>query len=489
MTTKPNILLIFTDQQRADTFGYAGDPVAITPNADRLAAEGVVFPRCCASAPVCMTTRASLISGKPVHRHGIWSIADPELRHGTSHVRNVRDAGYHTAVVGKTHFRHGQTHTRDHEEELHDWGYVDAVEITGPVESMTTDSPYTDHLAEKGLLDVHREYLRTYVRGERERVQQPWETPPCTLPTEDHLDMYIARTAAEWVQNYEGDEPFYLQVCFGGPHNPWDSPAEYRRRYDADSMPLSITEKQKGPVAPLVELMLAGAAAKLDQMSAAQNRVMKTYYYAKVSLIDDGIGLVLDALEQNGHLDNTWIIYSADHGEMLGDHGLIAKKVFYEGAVKVPLVVRPPTGVEGWVSAGLTDHLDIAATVMDAAGAELIKDSPGRSLLPLVEAGAGDANAQRHRAAVLSEFAGRDPYSMVLTDRYKMTVNTRTREPLDLYDMAEDPRELHNRVDDPILAGVREAIGEEHLAELLAEVNWARLPDGTQWSRRELGRG
>ncbi|MCY3620231.1 MAG: sulfatase-like hydrolase/transferase [Gammaproteobacteria bacterium] len=476
MTPRPNIVLIFTDQQRADTFGYAGDPVAITPNADRLAAEGVVFPRCCASAPVCTTTRASLISGKRVHQHGAWSMADPDLRHGPSHVRNVRDAGYHTAVVGKTHLRHGQRHTHDHPDELHDWGYVDAIEVPGPVESMTTGSAYTDHLEEKGLLDVHREYLRTYVRGERQRVMQPWETPPCLLPTEDHLDMYIARKAAEWIRGYRHPEPFYLQMCFGGPHNPWDSPAEYRRRYDADSMPLSITQKQKSPVAPLVELMLAGAAAQLDGMSVAQNRVMKTYYYAKVTLIDDGIGMVLDALEENGCMDNTWIVYSADHGEMLADHGLIAKKVFYEGAVKVPLVVRPPGGVEGWVSAGLTDHLDIAATLMDAAGAEAIEASPGRSLVPLVKAGSGDANAQHHHAAVLSEFAGRDPYSMVLTDRYKMTVNTRTREPLDLYDMAEDPNELHNRVEDPALAGVRQSIGEEHLPTLLAEVNWAKLP-------------
>ena len=478
MTNKPNIVFIFTDQQRADTFGYAGDPVAITPNADRLAAEGVVFPRCCASSPVCMTTRASLISGKPVHQHGVWSFADPELRHGSSHVRNIRDAGYHTAVVGKTHLRHGQRHTRDHLGEMHDWGYVEATEITGPVESMTTDSPYTDHLAEKGLLDVHRDYLRTYTRGERIRVSLPWETQPCLLPTEDHLDMYIARTASRWIRDYTRAEPFYLQVCFGGPHSPWDSPAEYRRRYDADSdsMPLSITARQKGPVAPLVELMFTNRAANLDQMGVAQNRVMKTYYYAKVTMIDDGIGMVLDALRDNGHMDNTWIVYSADHGEMLGDHGLIAKKVFYEGAVKVPCVVRPPGGVDGWVSAGLTDHLDLGATLMDAAGAEAIEDSPGRSLVPLVNAGAADANAQRHRTAVLSEFAGLDPYSMVLTDRYKMTVDTRTREPLDLYDMAEDSVELHNRVDDPALAGVRNAICEEHLPGLLAHVDLAKLP-------------
>ena len=476
MTGKPNIVLIFTDQQRAETFGYAHDPVAITPNADRLAAEGVVFPRCCASSPVCMTTRASLISGKPVHEHGVWSMGDPELRHGTSHVRNIRDAGYHTAVVGKTHLRHGHRHTRDFVGELHEWGYVDATEIPGPVESITTDSVYTEHLEQKGLLDDHREYMRTYHRGEKARVSMPWETPACVLPSEDHLDMFIARTAADWVRGYTSAEPFYLQVCFGGPHNPWDSPSEHRRRYDAESMPLSITETQRGPVAPLVQLMLAGAASNLDQMTESQNRVMKTYYYGKVSLIDDGIGLVLDALNDMGHMDNTWIVYSADHGEMLGDHGLIAKKVFYEGAVKVPCVVRPPGGTAGWVSRGLTDHLDIAATFLDAAGAETIDGSPGRSLVPVVEAGETDANAQRHKPAVLSEFAGTDPYSMVLTDRYKMSVNTRTREPLDLYDMEEDPSELHNRVEDDALADVRAAICEEHLPGLLANVNQDKLP-------------
>ncbi len=425
-----------------------------------------------------MTTRASLISGKRVHQHGVWSFADPELRHGSSHVRNIRDAGYHTAVIGKTHlWRHGTGHTTDHVAEMHDWGYVEPMETTGPTESMTTDSPYTDHLAAKGLLDTHREYLRTYIRGQKNSVTLPWELSPCLLPTEDHLDMFTARTAAEWIQDYKRADPFYLQVCFGGPHDPWDSPAEYRRRYDADSMPLSITEKQTGPVAPLVDIMLTHAPAKLDQMSAAQNRVMKTYYYAKVSLIDDGIGMVLAALREKRQMDNTWIVYSSDHGEMLGDHGLIAKKVFYDGALKVPCIVRPPGGIKGWVSAGLTDHLDISATLVDAAGATAVEDSPGRSLVPLVGAGPDAANAQQHRTAVLSEFAGRDPYSMVLTDRYKMTVNTRTREPLDLYDMAQDPRELHNRVEDVAFAGVIKALCAEHLPKLLANVDEAKLPE------------
>ena len=468
---QPNILFIFTDQQRADTMGYADDPVAITPHTDRLASQGVVFRRCCASSPVCMTARASLITGKQVHEHGVWTFANPELRHGPSHVRNIRDAGYRTAVVGKTHlWPHGKGHTRDHVEEMHDWGYVDAIEVTGPVESANTGSAYTDHLRDKGLLDVHREYLSTHLTGKHLQVAMPWELPPTNLPTEDHLDMFIARQAEEWLGRYEGDEPFYLQVCFGGPHDPWDAPAEYRRRYDADAMPLSITEAPTGPMSPHVELLLKGAPHKLDQMSAAENRVMKSHYYAKVTLIDDCVGRVVAALENRGWLDDTWIVFSSDHGEMLGDHGLMAKKVFYDGAVNVPCIFRPPSGGDGWQSNALTDHLDIAATLLDVAGAAAFRESNGSSLLPLITAGKDAPDAHRHKDAVLSEF-GLPPeaFCMLRTDRYKMSVHATTREPLDLYDMLEDPSELHNRVNDPALRDVREEMIGSELARLLPE--------------------
>ena len=472
---KPNIVFIFTDQQRADTMGYADDPVAITPHTDRLASEGVVFRRCCTNSPVCMPARASLITGKQVHQHGVWGFANPDLRHGPSHVRNVRDAGYRTAVVGKTHlWPHGKGHTRDHVDGLREWGYVDSVEATGPVETASTGSCYTDHLQEKGLLDTHLEYLRAHLTGKHLHVAMPWELPPTNLPTEDHLDMFIAIQAEKWLDAYDHESPFYLQVCFGGPHDPWDSPAEYRRLYDADAMSLSITDAPTGPVSPQVEMLLNGAPQKLDHMSEAENRVMKSYYYAKVTLIDDCVGRVVAALENRGWMDDTWIVFSSDHGEMLGDHGLMAKKVFYDGAVNVPCIFRPPGGWAGWKSAwagwksnALTDHLDIAATLLDVAGAEALEETYGSSLLPLIEAGKDGTGAHTHKGAVLSEL-GVPPhaFSMVRTDRFKMSVRATTREPLELYDMVEDPRELHNRVDDPATRAVREELVESDLARL-----------------------
>jgi arylsulfatase len=456
---KPNIVFIFTDQQRSDTMGYAGDPVAITPHTDRLAEEGVVFPHCCTSSPVCMTTRASLMSGLQVYQHGVWTFANPEIRHGQSHVRNIRDAGYRTGVVGKTHlWVHGKDHTRDHLEEMSDWGYTDARETTGPVESASTGSPYLDHLEAKGLLANHLGYLDTHLTGKHAQLAMPWELPPSNLPTEDHLDMYIAGLAESWIADDTGEQPFYLQVNFSGPHDPWDSTAEYRRMYNADEMPLSITEKSTGPVSPHVDLMLKGAPMKLDQMSEAENRVMKSYYYSKVTLIDDCVGRVIDALESKGLLDNTWIVFSSDHGEMLGDHGLMAKKIFYEGAVNVPCIFRPPGGAPKWQSNGLVCHLDIVSSLIELAGAAPL-ETDGLSLVPLLDGGMDAPGAHTHQDHVLS-MLGVPPnaFVMVRNERYKLSANTAYRMPMDLYDLQEDPQELHNLVNDPALRDIQESL-------------------------------
>ncbi|MCY4531431.1 MAG: sulfatase-like hydrolase/transferase [Gammaproteobacteria bacterium] len=456
---KPNIVFIFTDQQRSDTMGYAGDPVAITPHTDRLAAEGVVFPHCVTSSPVCMTTRASMMTGLQVYQHGVWAFANPGIRHGQSHVRNIRDAGYRTGVVGKTHlWVHGKGHTRDHLDEMSDWGFMDARECTGPVETASTGSTYLDHLEEKGLLDTHLGYLDTHLTGKHQQIAMPWELPPSNLPTEDHLDMYIAGLAESWLADHDSDQPFYLQVNFGGPHDPWDSTAEYRRMYNADEMPLSITEKSTGPVSQHIDLMLKGAPMKLGQMSEAENRVMKTYYYSKVTLIDDCVGRVIDALEGKGLLDNTWIIFSADHGEMLGDHGLMAKKVFYEGSVNVPCIFRPPGGAPEWQSQALVCHLDIVSSLIGIAGATPL-ETDGVSLVPLMTAGMEAPDAHTHQNHVLS-MLGMPPeaFVMVRNERYKLSANSANRVPMDLYDLQEDPRELHNLVNDPGLSEVQESL-------------------------------
>jgi len=414
------------------------------------------------------------MTGQYVNEHGIWHNWNAADRHGPSHVRNIRDAGYHTAVIGKTHlYVHGAPDvkdTRDHVQELCDWGFVDAHELTGPWASRRIDSPYTDYLAEKGLLQTHRDFIGDYLRGMRSGEYRPWEEPPSPLSPEDHLDTYTGRTTAEWIRNYNSDEPFYLQVCFPGPHDPFDSPKEYRDMFNPEDMPVGIMDKPAWPISPQLDLVLRWSA--LDGMTKEQKQLMGTFYYAKVTLIDRAIGTILEALREKGLLDNTWIIYTSDHGEMLGDHFMSHKIVFYDAALKIPCIVRPPGGVKGWQSSALTDQIDIAATLLDIADARPFDKSDGCSLVPKVKAGPGAPDAQKHKEAIFSEV---NLYSMVLTDRYKMAVHSLTREPLELYNIVNDPDELDNLVRDPAYKKVRDNLAEQYLAQLLNHLNADKL--------------
>jgi arylsulfatase len=485
MENKPNIVLIFPDQHRADSMGCAGNAAMHTPNLDRLAAQGINYRRCYTQSPLCMPARASLVTGQYVHEHGTWANSSFPDRHGPSHIRNIRQAGYHTALVGTTHmWVHGRGHTSDHLDEMHEWGFDDVHELTGPLATANTGSPYTDYLEQKGLLRTHREYIIKYVRNAflaEAEPEAPWDLAPCPLPTEDHLDSYTARKAAEWIKDYRGDKPFYLQVLFPGPHDPFDSPQEYRDLYPPESNPVGILDRPGVPVPPYVRALLRVSA--LDQMTSEDMQKLRSLYYGKISLIDSGIGRVLNALEERGLLDDTWIIYTSDHGEMLGDHGLLHKIVFYEGAVHVPLIIRPPGGAERRESHALVQHLDVTATLLDIAGAKPLEGSDGHSLLPDV---AERSDAHAGRGVAFSEVVG---FTMAMTDRHKLAVEARTQEPLELYDRAEDPREVRNVVNAPAYKAVQEDILNAHLRPFLKGWDPAQLDERQDWrSFRAFGR-
>ncbi|MBL7174465.1 MAG: sulfatase-like hydrolase/transferase [Desulfobacteraceae bacterium] len=468
MSNKPNIVFIFSDQHRGDTTGSVGHPVIRTPHLDRIASEGVNFTRCSTNSPLCMPARASMMTGQYVCEHGVWNNNLEANPIGPSHVRNIRDAGYHTALIGKTHLwihggvPEGTNHTKDHAHILEDWGFEDIHELTGPIASIRNDSPYTDYLEEKGLLETHRTYMSdywvTWLRGEA----MPWEEPPCPLPSEEHLDSYTGRKAAEWIKGYEGERPFYLQVLFPGPHDPFDSPAEYRAMYKPEDMPVGIMDWPEEPVPPYVQMVLAWSGLK--EMTPQQKQVLRTFYYGKITLIDEYIGHIVKALEEKGLIDNTWIVYNSDHGEMLGDHRMSHKIVFYEGALRIPCIFRPPGGVQGWKSAALTDQIDIAASLIDIASARPLEGSDGRSLISQIQGGPEGPEAQKGKDVVFSEVYG---FSMVSDERYKLTVQSETLRPVEMFDLENDPDELKNLVNDPSLESVRKELLDKHLRYLV----------------------
>ncbi|HEC38657.1 hypothetical protein LCGC14_0553450 [marine sediment metagenome] len=464
MNKRPNIILIFPDQHRGDILGCMGDPVAITPNLDMLASEGILFTQCFTNSPLCVPARATLMTGQYVSEHGVINNNMEASSSSQSHVRNIRDAGYHTAVIGKTHlYQHiAGNDTKDKINVIREWGFNDIHEITGPIASIRHDSPYTDYLKKKGLLEVHRKYLRDYFIEWRRGEAKPWKLQPSPLPTEDHLDSYTGQKAVDWINNYRNEKPFYLQICFPGPHDPFDSPQEYRDMYNSEKMPSGILEKPEKPYPGNIRFVLNWSG--LDGMTKAQNQLMKTFYYGKITLIDEWIGKIMKTLEEKELLDNTWIIYTSDHGEMLGDHMMSHKIVFYEGALRIPLIIRPPGGIDGWKCNGLTDHIDIAASLIKIADAKPLEDCEGRSLISQVLAGPENQGAQKGKKVVFSQVLG---YTMTRSERYKLVVRSRNLEPVELYDLQNDPNELENKAKDPSLSHIREDFIETYLSKLL----------------------
>jgi choline-sulfatase len=452
----PNLVVLLSDQHRADVMGCAGHPVVRTPNLDRLAAQGLRFERVSCQGPVCMPARASLLTERYVRDHGVFDNSaevDPAL---PTHLHALRDAGWHTAVIGKTHlWQHNARaargrHVREFAEKLRAYGYDEIHETVGKLANLAHPNPYTDHLAARGLLDAYRRHVgaRSYVRRPNDPSLPPkvpmWDAEPIPLPPEDFVDAWHGQRAADWIESYRGERPFYLFVGFPGPHDPWDAPKEAVDPYRDAEIPLPASTRRpdvptSGPFSAFLRTFLAHSDS--ETLTDDRIRAVRRAYYANVSIIDDAIGRIVSALARRGLLDSTWIFYTSDHGEMNGEHGLLAKMVFYDAAVRVPLLVRPPGGTPARTISDLVEHFDVSATLRALAGAREVPGSDARSLLGYL-----DATPPPARDLCVSENFG---FASFETDRYKLVVHEDDGAPVQLFDRAVDPTEDRNLVADP----------------------------------------
>jgi arylsulfatase len=439
---RPPIVLILMDQLRADAIGAAGNPFVQTPNLDRIAAQSVRFAQCITSAPLCRPARITLITGLPVWHHEFdTNTRVPDPASVPSHVRRLRDqAGYHTAVVGKTHLHGGVGHLDDHRGILDRWGFADAVELPDAMD-VRLRSAHSDALGADG-------YRRWRDRtAHHPLIGPPPDAAPWHLGTEDHLDSFCARVAADRIRALPDDRPAYLQVCFPGPHPPFDATSEFLAALDpADpGLPRPISRGGTGPVSPVAHRYRRRQRPWSDE-ELLQLRVA---YFAKVALVDRAVGRVWAALAEAGLTERAWILVTSDHGELLGDHGLVGKVLCYESAVRVPLLVRPPGGLVGRVDPGPVDTIDVARTVEQIAG--LRPDGLARRVLE------GPDGAGEHRSIVFENLGTvglRHP-------RWTMAWDRRLGRPVELYDRVDDPQQRHNRVDDPSARTACGALVEE----------------------------
>ena len=332
----PNILFLMTDQQRWDAMGSSGDWVR-TPNLDRIAAEGVRFTQCITTTPVCVPARLTLATGRYPHSTAVWTHQPHTLKADADNwMGEIRKLGYRTSLFGKTHLHPHVGDLREKEDLLHAWGLDDVDEIGGPRASTEVMSHMTAMWEQKGLLEEYRADVRERF------ANKPYVARASVLPLEDYYDVYVGQKAKQYLESYDRDEPWFCWVSFGGPHEPWDAPEPYASMYDPGAMPEAIADEFDEPCRPAGWLDHIRKGRFCPDFEEGDVGAMRANYAGNVTLIDDQIGEILAVIEARGELDNTVIAFTSDHGEMNGDHGLIYKMNFYDGALRVPLIIRVP---------------------------------------------------------------------------------------------------------------------------------------------------
>lgn len=475
--TRPNILVLMADQHRADILGCAGDPVVRTPNIDALAAAGTRFSNMHCQGPLCMPARASFLTERYVRDHGLHSNDADVPTELPTFLHELRAVGYHTACIGKMHlWLHGRRgsdrssytgDTRERVERLHDHGFVETIETVGKLATVGIASEYTDHLESRGLLETYREWVaeRLYSHQRGADTLPNWSTGSIPIPTDSYVDAWHGDRVVQWLDEHDGDDPWCMWVGFPGPHDPWDAPADYVDLYRDIAMPMPATLERpeipdEGPFKSFLDFFVWHHS---DSRTFTDDRIqeVRRAYYANVTVIDDAVGRIVAALERSGQADNTWIIYTSDHGEMMGEHRMLMKMVFYEPSVKVPCIVRPPGGSDARTIPTLAEHVDLSATLRAIGGAGGHETFEGRSLLGHLDGEGGGFV----RDAVWSENYG---FASVRTDRHKLVVHETSLEAGQLFDLEEDPDENHNVVRDPAHADVVEELMETEVRPFFA---------------------
>jgi len=445
---RPNILFLLADQLRWDFLGCYGAGFARTPHLDRLAAQAVVYERAVSQHPVCIPARAALLTGcnaltTGVLANNLWLRPDHAACGMPGWPALLAEGGYHTAAIGKMHFIPWDAPE----------GFATRV-IAEDKRHVHIEDDYHAHLAAKGL-----------------RKSRGWEMPGYTehkmacvspLGDDDQVDVWVGRQAVRFLDAHEAGEPWALMVSFPGPHDPYDPPAERAGRFALDAMPASRPDTPESlhlrrPIA----LQHRGGSSRvdLDDFPEAARRRVRAHYAALVEMIDEQVGAILDAVDRRGECGRTLVVLASDHGDFLGDYGLLGKSLFLEPAMHVPLLARWPGAAGGARSRRLVTVTDLFATVLAAAG---IASPTGRDSFPLPGLGLGDRPGRPHALCALAEGSCIDDGHYRLA-RYADGLAT-------LYDLEQDPGETRNLVADPVAAGVRERLDALLAAEALRAV-------------------
>lgn len=350
----PNLLFIMPDQLRHDFLGCYGADFVPTPNIDRLAAEGVRYERAYSPAPVCVPARSMLMAGVNPIRTGVLGNGqflrpDLEACGMSTWPQLLADAGYTTAAIGKMHF--------------FPWDLKLGFQYRVAAEDkrwIHVEDDYQRFLKRHGYRKLHGREHPGYQENRGAIINR--------IPWEYSVDHFVGQEACRFIRELPAEETFAAMVGFPGPHCPYDPNQEWLDGLDESQMPPAVPASEDDPP-HLVEGNVRGNKADWNgvdytEFTDAHKRRIRAHYAALVRQIDHEVGAILKALEESGRLDDTVIIFSSDHGDYLGDHGLIGKGTFLEASAHVPLIVRTPGAGGGTVHSGPASIEDITATLL-----------------------------------------------------------------------------------------------------------------------------
>lgn len=437
----PNVLVLMTDQHRRSCMGVAGDTVAVTPNLDTLASESVRFTNAYCTNPVCAPSRASILTGLYTHHLETRGNAKPFSPKHKTIADDFARAGYFTALIGKMHMVDAQTHGFNYKLEFNDWW-----QFLGPKTKMYADElgvpnsgaglpQIPDLWREEG--DAWKEHRTLDGRLGSVAVGRP-----SLMKEEDHFESFVARESIRFLETYATEnQPFLLISSLLKPHDPFMPTKRFAEMFEADNMKLSKTWNKATlkhlPRAVVESIETCRWTPELLHASAARERM--AYYYGCLAQSDDCVGEILAALSRLDLDRNTIVVYTSDHGEMLGDLGLWNKFQFYEGSCGVPLSFRMPDGAPAVCSQPVS-LISLKATLGELCHVPISTPNDGKSFAYLVQGLA----SHRSYGPVFAEFdLGQETAKyMVLDGDYKYTFWV--HDIAELYNLREDPEETHN---------------------------------------------
>ncbi len=519
MSRRPNFLFIITDQHRADHLGCYGNAVVQTPNIDGLAAKGTRWDRFYVANPICMPNRASIMTGRMCSVHGARHNGIPLSKDHTTFVELLRDAGYDTGLIGKSHLQCFSGRPATNRFEPKDGLHVpspmlrDAVKNNrhGPGYDLEVapgwEVPLSDRIEGHFYGFEHVEvaadhadracgdYL-LWARGQNpefdklvgpknalpdDRISAPqaWRT---AVPEDLYSTSWIANRSEAWLAERAGtDQPFFLQMSFPDPHHPFTPPGKYWDMYDPSGieLPASFGRGDLPPIKAMQDALRDGTDPRDNQNPFAvtedEARSIIALTYGMITMIDDAIGRVLKRLDEFGLARDTVVVFTSDHGDYMGDHGLMLKLLLhYQGLIRVPFIWSDPaTPSFGNVDPGLASSIDISSTILARAGIQPFNGIQGRDLLTTEppEAVIVEEDSQR----TMTGFDRPQRVRTVVTNRYRMSL--REGENWDeLYDLSSDPHEATNLYNDPSAKAIRHGLSEIMLKRFIELQDRSPLP-------------